>query len=74
MNKQFVNSAWMLKGLFSKESHKRDMAIWFALVMKMALDDHSGSTPSRSSTTRRYAALVQQRGGAAMLMPRCCWA
>ena len=39
MNKQFVNPKWMLKGLFSKESYKRDMYIWFALVSaKMAFD------------------------------------
>jgi radical SAM superfamily enzyme YgiQ (UPF0313 family) len=39
MNKQFVNPKWMLKGLLNKESYKRDMYIWFAMVSaKMALD------------------------------------
>jgi anaerobic magnesium-protoporphyrin IX monomethyl ester cyclase len=38
MNKQFVNSKWMLKGLFSRVDYKRDMYIWFTLVSaKMAL-------------------------------------
>jgi anaerobic magnesium-protoporphyrin IX monomethyl ester cyclase len=32
MNKQFVNPKWMLKGLLSKESYKRDMYIWFTKV------------------------------------------
>jgi anaerobic magnesium-protoporphyrin IX monomethyl ester cyclase len=32
MNKQFVNPKWMLKGLMSKDSYKRDMYIWFAKV------------------------------------------
>ena len=32
MNKVFVNPRWMLKGLFSKESYKRDMYIWFTKV------------------------------------------
>jgi anaerobic magnesium-protoporphyrin IX monomethyl ester cyclase len=32
MNKQFVNPRWMLKGLLSKESYKRDMYIWFTKV------------------------------------------
>jgi hypothetical protein len=39
MNKQFVNPKWMIKGLLNKESYKRDMYIWFAMVSaKMALD------------------------------------
>ena len=39
MNKQFVNPKWMLKGLMSKESYKRDMYIWFTMVSaKMAFD------------------------------------
>jgi hypothetical protein len=39
MNKQFVNPKWMLKGLLSKESYKRDMYIWFTMVSaKMAFD------------------------------------
>src|SRR6185503_8106484 len=29
MNKEFVNTPWMLKGLFSKVPYKRDMYIWF---------------------------------------------
>lgn len=38
MNKQFVNSRWMLKGLLSRVDYKRDMYIWFTLVSaKMAL-------------------------------------
>lgn len=38
MNKQFVNTKWMLKGLFSRVDYKRDMYIWFTLVSaKMAL-------------------------------------
>jgi radical SAM superfamily enzyme YgiQ (UPF0313 family) len=32
MNKQFVNTPWMLKGLFSKVPYKRDMYIWFKKV------------------------------------------
>ena len=39
MNKQFVNPKWMLKGLLNRESYKRDMYIWFAMVSaKMAFD------------------------------------
>ena len=39
MNKQFVNPKWMVKGLFSQETYKRDMYIWFMMVSaKMALD------------------------------------
>jgi anaerobic magnesium-protoporphyrin IX monomethyl ester cyclase len=39
MNKQFVNPKWMLKGLLNKESYKRDMYIWFAMVSaKMAFE------------------------------------
>ena len=39
MNKQFVNARWMIKGLFNRESYKRDMYIWFAMVSaKMAID------------------------------------
>ena len=37
MNKQFVNTKWMLRGLFSKVDYKRDMYIWFVKVSaKMA--------------------------------------
>ena len=32
MNKQFVNSKWLFRGLFSKEDYKRDMYIWFSKV------------------------------------------
>lgn len=32
MNKEFVNSRWMLKGLTSKVPYKRDMYIWFTKV------------------------------------------
>ena len=39
MNKQFVNTRWMLRGLFNKTPYKRDMYIWFTKVsMKMAFD------------------------------------
>ncbi len=39
MNKKFVNARWMLKGMFSRESYKRDMYIWFAKVSAaMAVD------------------------------------
>ena len=39
MNKKFVNSRWMLRGLFSKSDYKRDMYIWFTKVsLKMALE------------------------------------
>jgi len=39
MNKEFVNTPWMLKGLFSKVPYKRDMYIWFVKVSAMmALD------------------------------------
>ncbi len=38
MNKQFVNTRWMLRGLASKVDYKRDMYIWFVKVSaKMAL-------------------------------------
>lgn len=38
MNKQFVNTRWMLKGLLSRVDYKRDMYIWFTLVSaRMAL-------------------------------------
>lgn len=32
MNKQFVNTRWLLKGLFHKVPYKRDMYRWFAKV------------------------------------------
>ncbi|MCB9760642.1 MAG: hypothetical protein H6739_12440 [Alphaproteobacteria bacterium] len=32
MNKQFVNTKWLLRGLTSRVDYKRDMYIWFALV------------------------------------------
>lgn len=32
MNKKFVNTPWMLKGLFSRTAYKRDMYIWFLKV------------------------------------------
>jgi anaerobic magnesium-protoporphyrin IX monomethyl ester cyclase len=35
MNKQFVNTKWILKGLTSKVDYKRDMYIWFAKVSAM---------------------------------------
>ena len=35
MNKQFVNTRWILKGLTSKVDYKRDMYIWFAKVSAM---------------------------------------
>lgn len=39
MNKQFVNSKWMAKGLFSRVPYKRDMYIWFTKVSAaMAID------------------------------------
>ena len=39
MNKQFVNTPWMLRGLFSKVPYKRDMYIWFLKVSAaMAID------------------------------------
>jgi len=39
MNKKFVNARWMLKGMLSRESYKRDMYIWFAKVSAaMAID------------------------------------
>jgi len=39
MNKKFVNTRWLLKGLFSKVDYKRDMYIWFSKVSaKMALE------------------------------------
>lgn len=38
MNRQFVNTRWMLKGLLSRVDYKRDMYIWFTLVSaRMAL-------------------------------------
>lgn len=39
MNKQFVNTPWMLRGLLSKVPYKRDMYIWFLKVSTaMAID------------------------------------
>ena len=39
MNKEVVNTPWILRGLFSKVPYKRDMYIWFAKVSAaMALD------------------------------------
>lgn len=39
MNKQFVNTPWMLRGLFSRVPYKRDMYIWFLKVSTaMAVD------------------------------------
>jgi len=39
MNKQFVNTKWLLKGLTSRVDYKRDMYVWFAMVSaKMGLD------------------------------------
>lgn len=39
MNKQFVNTPWMLRGLFSRVPYKRDMYIWFLKVSTaMAID------------------------------------
>ncbi len=39
MNKQFVNTKWMAKGLFSRVPYKRDMYIWFTKVSAaMAID------------------------------------
>ncbi len=35
MNKQFVNTRWILKGLTSRVDYKRDMYIWFAKVSAM---------------------------------------
>jgi anaerobic magnesium-protoporphyrin IX monomethyl ester cyclase len=35
MNKKFVNTRWILKGLTSKVDYKRDMYIWFAKVSAM---------------------------------------
>jgi hypothetical protein len=32
MNKAFVNTPWLLKGLFHKVPYKRDMYRWFAKV------------------------------------------
>jgi len=32
MNKQFVNSKWLFRGLFSRQDYKRDMYIWFTKV------------------------------------------
>jgi len=32
MNKQFVNTKWLLKGLTSRVPYKRDMYMWFAKV------------------------------------------
>jgi anaerobic magnesium-protoporphyrin IX monomethyl ester cyclase len=32
MNKQFVNTRWMLKGMTSRVDYKRDMYLWFAKV------------------------------------------
>jgi radical SAM superfamily enzyme YgiQ (UPF0313 family) len=39
MNKELVNTRWMLKGLLSRVPYKRDMYIWFAKVSAaMAVD------------------------------------
>ena len=39
MNKQFVNTKWLLRGLTSKVDYKRDMYMWFAKVSgSMAID------------------------------------
>ena len=39
MNKEFVNPAWILRGLTSRVDYKRDMYIWFAKVSAtMAFD------------------------------------
>ena len=39
MNKQFVNTPWMLRGLLSRVPYKRDMYIWFTKVSAaMAID------------------------------------
>ncbi len=39
MNRKFVNTRWMLRGLTSRVDYKRDMYIWFTKVSaKMALD------------------------------------
>ena len=39
MNKQFVNTPWILRGLMSKVPYKRDMYMWFLKVSSMmALD------------------------------------
>jgi len=39
MNKEFVNTRWMMRGLLSRVSYKRGMYIWFTKVSaKMALD------------------------------------
>ncbi len=35
MNKKFVNTRWILKGLTSRVDYKRDMYIWFAKVSAM---------------------------------------
>jgi len=39
MNKKFVNTKWIMRGLFSKWDYKRDMYIWFSKVsLKMAFE------------------------------------
>jgi len=39
MNKQFVNTKWLMKGLFNRVDYKRDMYRWFAKVSaSMAFD------------------------------------
>lgn len=39
MNKKFVNSRWLLRGLTSRVDYKRDMYLWFAKVSSlMAVD------------------------------------
>ena len=38
MNKKFVNTRWLMRGLTSRVDYKRDMYIWFAKVStKMAI-------------------------------------
>jgi anaerobic magnesium-protoporphyrin IX monomethyl ester cyclase len=39
MNKEFVNTPWMLKGLLSKVPYKRDMYMWFVKVSAMMAVD-----------------------------------